>query len=321
MRAAMPGVVRRDDLRAVLPVDLVAVVLGRVVARGDHDAGRGAEVLHREGGERRRAGARREYERDAGGGEDAGGVLGELAAHAAPVAADHHAARRRVGHVCGEEVLREARRSCAGRRRGSSGSAGAEDAAQPGGAELERAGEAIARDRRGRLLRSPRASRARRAGASSSARVAGSGSCASQRAARSRRVGVSRRPSYHQGAPEVQPDVGRRALALLLLRDRLGDRRVVAAAPEGVAREQAAQEGEVRRGRALRGPTSSIVRVGERPVEPSNRGRARRRRGRRSWRASGRRTGVTSRPSATPVSIRRSRGPPPARPPAPSVPG
>ncbi len=33
------GVVRRDDLRAVAPVDLVAVVRGRVVARGDHHAG------------------------------------------------------------------------------------------------------------------------------------------------------------------------------------------------------------------------------------------------------------------------------------------
>ena len=41
------GVVRRDDLRAVAPVDLVAVVLRRVVTRGDHHARRAAPVHRR----------------------------------------------------------------------------------------------------------------------------------------------------------------------------------------------------------------------------------------------------------------------------------
>ena len=46
----------RDDLGAVAEVDLVAVVLGRVVAGGDHDAGVGAEEADRvrEDGRRQR---------------------------------------------------------------------------------------------------------------------------------------------------------------------------------------------------------------------------------------------------------------------------
>ena len=46
-RGGDPLVVRRDDLRAVLPVDLVAVVLGRVVAGGDHHRRRRASSAAR----------------------------------------------------------------------------------------------------------------------------------------------------------------------------------------------------------------------------------------------------------------------------------
>ena len=46
---------RLDHLRAVVEVNFVAVVVRRVVARGDDDAGARAEVTHGEGKFRRRA--------------------------------------------------------------------------------------------------------------------------------------------------------------------------------------------------------------------------------------------------------------------------
>jgi hypothetical protein len=39
-------VVRRNDLRPVTRVEFVPVVLGRIVTRRNHDAGRGAQRLH-----------------------------------------------------------------------------------------------------------------------------------------------------------------------------------------------------------------------------------------------------------------------------------
>jgi hypothetical protein len=71
------GVDRRRDLRSVAQVDLVAVVLGRVVAGGHHDAGVGAEVQHRErqNGGRRSAGEKHGVESRSG--EDGGGIVGE----------------------------------------------------------------------------------------------------------------------------------------------------------------------------------------------------------------------------------------------------
>ena len=72
------GVGRRHDLRAVVGVDLVAVVLRRVVRRGDHHAGRRAEVLHGEGEHRRGQHPRQEVGREPGGGEDRGRVAGEV---------------------------------------------------------------------------------------------------------------------------------------------------------------------------------------------------------------------------------------------------
>ena len=52
-----PRVVRGDHLGAVGGVGLVAVVGRRVVARGDHHAGRGTQLTHGEGGDRRGQGA------------------------------------------------------------------------------------------------------------------------------------------------------------------------------------------------------------------------------------------------------------------------
>ena len=42
------GIGGRDDLAAVTQIDLVAVVIGRVVRRGHHDAGIAAEFTNRE---------------------------------------------------------------------------------------------------------------------------------------------------------------------------------------------------------------------------------------------------------------------------------
>jgi hypothetical protein len=138
-----PEVVRRDDLRAVAPVDLVAVVLRRVVAGRHHHARGGAEVLHREGEERRRAGARRDLRGDPERGEHARGVLGELAPEDAPVVADDDAALARVIRRLREQVAAEAERRLAHHGAVHPALAAAEEPADPRGAELEHAHEAL----------------------------------------------------------------------------------------------------------------------------------------------------------------------------------
>ena len=77
-----------DDLRTVVGVDLVAVVLRRVVRCGDHDAGGRAEVLHGEREHRRRQRPRHEPRVEPGGGEDRGGVAGEVGGPVPRVEAD-----------------------------------------------------------------------------------------------------------------------------------------------------------------------------------------------------------------------------------------
>ena len=89
-----PGVRRRHDLAAVAEVDLVAVVLGRVVARGDHDAGRAAELADRERHHRRRQRPRHHPDLEAGTRHHLGGVAGEVVAAVPRVEADHHRAGR-----------------------------------------------------------------------------------------------------------------------------------------------------------------------------------------------------------------------------------
>ena len=90
------GVGRRHDLAAVAEVDLVAVVLRRVVAGGDHHAGDAAELADREG--QQRGGQRPRAARSAlkpGAGHHLGGVAGEDVGVVAGVVPDHDDGRRR----------------------------------------------------------------------------------------------------------------------------------------------------------------------------------------------------------------------------------
>ena len=95
IRAAIAGVGRRHDLAAVAEVDLVAVVLRRVVARGDHHAGRAAELADREGQHGRRQRPRHHPDLEPGARHHLGGVAGEVVAAVPRVEADHHRAGRR----------------------------------------------------------------------------------------------------------------------------------------------------------------------------------------------------------------------------------
>ncbi len=132
----------RHDLRAVLPVHLVAVVLGRVVAGGhDHPAGR-ARLLDRERDERRRGRFFAEHHAKARGREDRGGVVRELPAHAAGIATDDDATLGRTRHR--RQQLFRQRPGCPRDDRAVHAiGTGAEDAAQPRRSKLERCGEPV----------------------------------------------------------------------------------------------------------------------------------------------------------------------------------
>src|ERR1019366_4826709 len=88
------------------PVDLVAVVFGRIVARRDDDTRGRAEALDHEADERRRDRIAEQNDAEARTREDRGDVFGELAAHAPGVATDDHAALRRTRHAL-EQLARE----------------------------------------------------------------------------------------------------------------------------------------------------------------------------------------------------------------------
>ncbi|CAN5913112.1 hypothetical protein BH11MYX2_BH11MYX2_36420 [soil metagenome] len=133
-------IVRRNDLRAVAPVDLVTVVRGRVVARGDHDACAGLRVGDRPRRGWRRPFAMREERLDTEAAEHAGRVLRERARVATRIVRDGDAARLRVGHVL-DQIRGEARRHLADEHAVHPLRAGAEDASEACGAELERARE------------------------------------------------------------------------------------------------------------------------------------------------------------------------------------
>ena len=100
------GVLRRH-LRAVLPVDLVAVVLRRVVAGGDDDARDGMQMAHRVGEHRHRAQLIEQVDVDALMRQHQRGRLGKLRAHAAGVVGDDHAAAGILG-VLAVDVVGEA---------------------------------------------------------------------------------------------------------------------------------------------------------------------------------------------------------------------
>ena len=127
---------RRDDLRAVAPVHLVAVVLGRVVARGDHHPGRGAVGAHRVRGHRRRPRMIGQPHREPGGEQHRGGLLDEPLRLVPRVAADHHAAALGVGDLR-REVRRQARGHVADLQLVHALGAGGQDAADARGTELQ----------------------------------------------------------------------------------------------------------------------------------------------------------------------------------------
>ena len=132
----------RDDLRPVAPVDLVAVVLGRVVARGDHHPRRRAPLEDCEGADRGRHRVGEDEGRDAVGGQHTSHVLREDVAHPPRVAAHDHAAGARVEGLP-KQIAREPRRGLPHHRAVHAVGAGADDAPQARGAELESARERV----------------------------------------------------------------------------------------------------------------------------------------------------------------------------------
>ena len=90
-REHLIGILRRH-LRAVLPIDLVAVILRRVVAGGDDDARDGVQMAHRVGKNRHRAQLVKQIHVDALVAEHERGSLRELRAHPAGIIRDDHAA-------------------------------------------------------------------------------------------------------------------------------------------------------------------------------------------------------------------------------------
>ena len=100
-------VVRGDDLGAVAEIHLVAVVGGRVVGRGHHDAGGSVELGDRPRQHRRRHLLVEEHRPDPVGRHHACGVRREHVALATCVVADHDPALARVG-IGVEQVLGEA---------------------------------------------------------------------------------------------------------------------------------------------------------------------------------------------------------------------
>ena len=97
---------RRRDLRPVAEVDLVAVVLRGIVARGHHHARRAAELQHAEGEQRRRDQRRQAVGRQPGAGEDRRGLPGEARGAVAGVVADHDAPAPAPAHIGGEPGAR-----------------------------------------------------------------------------------------------------------------------------------------------------------------------------------------------------------------------
>ena len=141
MAAAISHVGGRGDLRAVAEVDLVAVVLRGVVARGDHHARGAAQLADREGEQRRRAERRQAQGAQAGAAADRGRLLREARRAVPRVVADDHAGRRRPADRV-EQVRRQPGRRAAHRGHVHPRRTGAERAAQARGAEGQAACEA-----------------------------------------------------------------------------------------------------------------------------------------------------------------------------------
>ena len=105
-----PGLDRGEDLgtggRTGRCLDLEPVVDPRVVARGDHDAGRGAPLHDLERAHLGRHGLARQRDRDAAGEEHLGGGCREMLRREPPVEGHDHAPRGRslLFHVVGDTI-------------------------------------------------------------------------------------------------------------------------------------------------------------------------------------------------------------------------
>ena len=134
------GVGGRDDLGAVTQVELVPVVRGRVVARGNHHPGRRAQVADGEREQGSGAGQREHVHRDARSGQHPGHLAGELHRPVPRVAAHHDAPLTRALLGCGTGPEQPVGH---GGGRGSDHGAvhpvraRGDHAAQPSGAEVE----------------------------------------------------------------------------------------------------------------------------------------------------------------------------------------
>ncbi len=139
MAASISRSAGRHELGAVVEVDLVAVVVGRVVAGRHHDPDRAPEVADGEGEHRRRQLLRQHLDGEPRAGEHLRGDAGELVGAAARVVADDHPGAGVPG--VGEPAAQP--RGGPGDHGGvHPGRPGAEGTAQPRRPEGERAGEA-----------------------------------------------------------------------------------------------------------------------------------------------------------------------------------
>jgi hypothetical protein len=129
-------IVGRDDLRAVLPVDLVAIVGRRIVAGRDHDPRARPERRHRERANRSGYRIGKDVHRDAGAGQHASSVFRKLGRHAAAVPSHHDPLLPALGRHL-EQVVREARGDPAHQGPVHTPRAGADRASEASRAESE----------------------------------------------------------------------------------------------------------------------------------------------------------------------------------------
>ena len=206
--AARSAVHRRDDLRAVAEVELVAVVRGRVVARRDHDAGGGAQVPDGEGQQRRRAPRRQQVHPEP--------APASTRAASSANSSDRCRASQPMTTPASPRPARRGRPAATGQR-GRGGPdhrpvhpvrARADRAPQPGGAELQPAAEPVGKLGRGRLAavveqrRAPRPGPARRGRRRSSARPEHAGRRRSRRPSGARHdAGQHARPAGRPSGP------------------------------------------------------------------------------------------------------------------------
>ena len=130
------GVVGREDLGAVVPVGLVAVVLARIMAGGDVHTSLGTELTDGEGYLRCRTQTLKEVDLDAVGREDVGTSLGKKARVVAAVMAHNHGEVAAAGESL-EDIIGKILGGHAHNVAVHAVGAGSHDAAQSTGAELE----------------------------------------------------------------------------------------------------------------------------------------------------------------------------------------